>query len=351
MFGNKKAIIQKIPNILSTTRLGLGIIMPIVFIFLGALGKTMYYALGNLTDALDGFIAKNFNAKSDYGKVADPIADKFFNLMALISAAIFINPMLVSILTAEAAIATITVKHGIHNVKKRGANKKVWKNVDTKGMDLREKIKAYWNACLDKVEVYVDAVQKLNVSRFGRKKAILMVTTIISVFLTPIFPALSSITSALIGITMIAEVPVVSKYMLGYCKDLGKTNDFENKCLLELNKFDNTCDKFDANVKALGKKIIKSLKGIATKTKGNNILDEKILSNQDAELSKSINDFRQPVLNNESDRLKNAQEINKDIPKKGTTNYQNNPRCYTPHTIYDNPSSEEDLGSARIKRM
>jgi phosphatidylglycerophosphate synthase len=356
MSDNKKFIIKKVPNILSTTRLGLGIVMPIAFIFLGDLGKTIYVLFGNLTDALDGGIARLFHAKSNYGKVMDPIADKFFNLMALVSAAIFINPFLLGIAAAEVAIARTTIKHGMYDVKKKGANRKVWKNIDTKGMKLKEKLKAYEKAYIEKGVVYVDAVKDLNVSRFGRKKAIVMVTSIISAFLTPIFPVLTSLTSALIITTTIAEIPVVSKYILEYHNDLGKISSFGEKYLSILNALDKQCDKLDEGAKSLCKIIIKLFKKVIGLrfNKKDNVLNPETLNNQD-NINQSLNNTnvsKEQISNEMSNDVKASQELNnKNSSISGASDYYNGPYCYMPYTLYNDPSFEDDLGTARIKRI
>ncbi len=42
------------------------------------------FLLGGLTDVLDGYIARKFNMVTSWGKLADPIADKFMQLTALV---------------------------------------------------------------------------------------------------------------------------------------------------------------------------------------------------------------------------------------------------------------------------
>lgn len=88
MENNKKSTskIITIPNILSVVRI---ILIPI-FMRLYIIEKnyekaSLVLILSGLTDALDGFIARNFNQISDFGKVLDPIADKLTQVLVLFS--------------------------------------------------------------------------------------------------------------------------------------------------------------------------------------------------------------------------------------------------------------------------
>jgi cardiolipin synthase len=67
---------RKIPNLLSLLRLAAA---PLLFFLLwrGYWGWALWtIALAALTDALDGFLARRFDAQSRGGEVLDPIADK-----------------------------------------------------------------------------------------------------------------------------------------------------------------------------------------------------------------------------------------------------------------------------------
>ena len=65
-----------IPNYLTIIRL---ILVPIIFALILYEHYTIaiiVYIIANLTDVLDGFIARKFNLISDFGKLMDPLADK-----------------------------------------------------------------------------------------------------------------------------------------------------------------------------------------------------------------------------------------------------------------------------------
>ena len=74
----KKHQILTIPNLLSLVRLAL--IPAIVWLY--SVEKNYYAAIGVIllsgaTDVVDGWIARHFQMVSDFGKILDPIADKF----------------------------------------------------------------------------------------------------------------------------------------------------------------------------------------------------------------------------------------------------------------------------------
>ena len=65
-----------IPNILTIARIGL---VPWLIVLLQAQQYTMalvVFVVAGLSDALDGFIAKRFNAQTQLGAILDPLADK-----------------------------------------------------------------------------------------------------------------------------------------------------------------------------------------------------------------------------------------------------------------------------------
>lgn len=75
---------MNIPNILTAIRF---LIVPVFAYFLHIKDytiATLLFILAGTTDILDGYIARRFNIITEWGKLADPLADKFIQLTALI---------------------------------------------------------------------------------------------------------------------------------------------------------------------------------------------------------------------------------------------------------------------------
>lgn len=75
-----------IPNILSVLRLLMAFGFAAVFIWLPdkLYIAAILFALGGVTDVVDGKLARKFNWVTDAGKIIDPIADKLMQCIALI---------------------------------------------------------------------------------------------------------------------------------------------------------------------------------------------------------------------------------------------------------------------------
>jgi len=75
---------KHIPNILTTFRL---LLIP-VFAFFALNGNlitaAIIFLIAGVTDIFDGFIARKFNAISDFGKLYDPLVDKLFQISVVI---------------------------------------------------------------------------------------------------------------------------------------------------------------------------------------------------------------------------------------------------------------------------
>jgi CDP-diacylglycerol--glycerol-3-phosphate 3-phosphatidyltransferase len=86
MENNKKNM--NLPNIISLIRI---LLIPVFMFFYlyreieyGLIIATIVLVIAELTDFLDGYIARKYNMVTDLGKLLDPIADKSFSLTALI---------------------------------------------------------------------------------------------------------------------------------------------------------------------------------------------------------------------------------------------------------------------------
>lgn len=99
-----------IPNYLTILRL---IIVPIIFsliLFEHYLLAFIFFVIANLTDILDGRIARKYNLITDWGKLMDPLADKITQI-ATISALIIkgIIPFWILVVLATKELIMITV--------------------------------------------------------------------------------------------------------------------------------------------------------------------------------------------------------------------------------------------------
>lgn len=79
--------VEKLPNILSTTRLLLAPIFFFLFIQDDLIWRGLsliVYTVAALTDYFDGYIARRYEVESDIGVFLDPLADKFLTFAAFI---------------------------------------------------------------------------------------------------------------------------------------------------------------------------------------------------------------------------------------------------------------------------
>jgi CDP-diacylglycerol--glycerol-3-phosphate 3-phosphatidyltransferase len=78
---------MNLPNKLTVTR----ILLTFIFLWLitqhglaAAVAATVVFTLASLTDLCDGYLAKRYNLITDFGKLMDPVADKFLMLAAFL---------------------------------------------------------------------------------------------------------------------------------------------------------------------------------------------------------------------------------------------------------------------------
>jgi cardiolipin synthase len=73
-----------LPNILTALRF---VLIPVFGYFLykeNYIIAVSLFLLGGITDVLDGYIARKYNMITSWGKLADPLADKFMQITALV---------------------------------------------------------------------------------------------------------------------------------------------------------------------------------------------------------------------------------------------------------------------------
>ena len=106
---------MNLPNKLTITR----IILTFIFIyfisqegFVAITAATLLFILACLTDFADGYIAKRYHQVSDFGKLMDPIADKFLILaafLAFVRMQIVENWMVILILGREIIVTSLRI--------------------------------------------------------------------------------------------------------------------------------------------------------------------------------------------------------------------------------------------------
>ena len=77
--------IKNIPNYLTILRL---ILVPIIFTLIileSYLLAFVFFVIANITDVLDGAIARKYNLITDFGKLMDPLADKITQLSTILA--------------------------------------------------------------------------------------------------------------------------------------------------------------------------------------------------------------------------------------------------------------------------
>lgn len=87
-------------NFITTIRVFLA---PVIFLFLiyeDYVVCTFLFFLAGLSDYLDGYFARKYNATSQIGEILDPIADKILVVFLLIGLSVNLNSYLIGLLSA-----------------------------------------------------------------------------------------------------------------------------------------------------------------------------------------------------------------------------------------------------------
>ena len=100
---------KHIPNILTVFRIFL---IPFIAVFIAKDNYILAIALlivSGISDILDGFIARRYNLVSDFGKLADPLADKLTQIVIVIALVFkgFISFWILAILIAKEVIMVV----------------------------------------------------------------------------------------------------------------------------------------------------------------------------------------------------------------------------------------------------
>ncbi len=122
----KRADFFKIPNILCYIR----ILMIPLFVYLFYRNcfwqSALVAALASITDIVDGYIARNFNMKTDWGMFLDPLADKLMQLAMLICS-IFKAPWILILVVIFLIKEFTTLFYGIFVYRKgRNLDGSIW---------------------------------------------------------------------------------------------------------------------------------------------------------------------------------------------------------------------------------
>tara|TARA_X000000950_G_C13884002_1_gene648092 strand:+ start:1991 stop:2545 length:555 start_codon:yes stop_codon:yes gene_type:complete len=97
---SKNITMNRYINLITITRI---ILAPIILFFL-VLGDyllcTLLFILAGVSDYLDGYLARKFNAESQLGEILDPIADKILVVFILFGLTVNLNSYLLAIMSS-----------------------------------------------------------------------------------------------------------------------------------------------------------------------------------------------------------------------------------------------------------
>lgn len=79
-----KLRMKDVPNLLTTARFFLIPVFVYVFFIISPPMALIVFVLAGITDVVDGYLARKYDAVTDWGKLIDPLADKLMTLMAVV---------------------------------------------------------------------------------------------------------------------------------------------------------------------------------------------------------------------------------------------------------------------------
>ncbi len=126
-----------IPNVLTMTRLCLTPVVVALFLInipygIGVFVALVIYAIGCLTDFVDGYIARKYNMVTDFGRFMDQIADKALTTTAMILV-LFVGNVTEVWLSALIVLIVVLRDNVISGIRMVAANKNVVISADIFG--------------------------------------------------------------------------------------------------------------------------------------------------------------------------------------------------------------------------
>lgn len=106
----KEKIKQMLPNIITLSRVIALVLGFILFIKEKMIAAICLYIYGSVSDALDGYLARKWNAYTRLGSYLDAISDKFYALSIIIISLLNKNYLIILIAVLEVIITIINYK-------------------------------------------------------------------------------------------------------------------------------------------------------------------------------------------------------------------------------------------------
>ncbi len=129
---------KHIPNILTTYRIIVALLIPILFFYSNYTTIFILFVTAIISDTFDGVLARKWNASSTYGKVADTVGDKLFALSSCSTFIIKVNKWYTITLIIELIIASYNFITSIKN------NSLINGNFDMQSSSIYGKVKTWF---------------------------------------------------------------------------------------------------------------------------------------------------------------------------------------------------------------